>query len=297
MNYGIIDLGSNSVRLEIFSYKDSVLKNIYSKRAVVGLASYVLPEGYLSDLGISSAIDVVKTFKDEAAAFELKKLYVIATATIRNARNQNEIINRINKACEVKVELLDEKSEALYGVRGVRSQTDFDHGVVLDIGGGSTEVTLIKEGKVLEAHSLPLGSLNSFITFVKEILPTSQEKERIQKAVFNALSFSKVTQMKFDHIYGIGGSLKAAKVLIESFNGKKITYLTRSNIKDLINKIDPSKKQTYLSIIRMIPERLHTILPGLIILDSIMNYFDIEKVFISQSGIREGYILDHIKTA
>lgn len=297
MNYGVIDLGSNSVRLEIFKYENKELKNIYSKRAVVGLASYMLPEGYLSDLGIKSAIDIVSILKEESNAFDIKKLYIIATATIRNARNQNEIINRINHACGVKVELLDEKTEALLGVKGIQSKTDIQHGVVLDIGGGSTEVTLIKDSKVTEAHSLPLGSLNSFITFVKEILPTKEEKERIQKAVLNALSFSKVSQMKFDYIYGIGGSLKAAKVLIESLSGKKIEYITKNNVKDLISKIDPAKKQTYLSIIRMIPERLHTILPGLIILDTIMNYFDIQKVYISQSGIREGYILQHIKAA
>jgi len=295
MNYGVIDLGSNSLRLEIFSYDGKNLKNIFSKREVVGLASYLLPEGYLSDLGIDSAIRVVKDFLEYGQSYELEKMYVIATATIREARNQNEILTRIKRASGLTVELLDEDKEGLYGYKGVAIEHKIDKGLIIDIGGGSTEISLISGGKLKDSASLSLGSLNTYISYVKEIFPTKNEMERISGAVIGALKQHKVEQIDIKDAYGIGGTINAAHVLLSNFYQKRFTSLTKHNIKDLIGKIDPTKKKTYLSIIRMIPERIHTIMPGLVILDTLMTYFNVEQIKVSKYGIREGYLLEQIQ--
>src|SRR5690554_1027945 len=146
MNYGIIDLGSNSLRLEIFTYENHKLTNIFSKREVVGLASYLLPEGYLSDLGIDSVIRVVKDFLELSSTYALEKMFMIGTATIRDARNQNEILTRIKRASGLSVELLDEDKEGLYGYKGVLLEHKIKEGLIVDIGGGSTEVSLVGGG-------------------------------------------------------------------------------------------------------------------------------------------------------
>jgi len=295
MNYGIIDLGSNSLRLEIFSYENKKLTNIFSKREVVGLASYLLPEGYLSDLGIDSCIRVVKDFLELSQAYKLEKMYMIATATIREARNQNEILTRIKRASGITVELLDDDKEGLYGYKGVALEHQIQKGLIIDIGGGSTEVSVIKDGKLKDSASLILGSLNSYITFVKEIFPTSNEMERIKGAVIHALKMGKVEPESIEDAYGIGGTINAALVLLQNFYQKRFSSLTIHNIKDLISKIDPTKKKTYLAIIRMIPERIHTIMPGLVILETIMEYFSVKQIIVSKYGIREGYLLEQIQ--
>jgi len=295
LNYGIIDLGSNSLRLEIFRYQDEQLTNIFSKREVVGLASYLLPEGYLSDLGIDIVIRTVNDFLNLSSTYKLERMFIIATATIRDARNQNEILTRIKRASGIQVEVLDEEKEGLYGYRGVSLEHHIKEGLILDIGGGSTEVSLVSSGKLKKSASLNLGSLNSYITFVKDIFPTPNEIERIKKAVIGALKLHKVEQQSIHAAYGIGGTIKAALVLLQNYYQKPFEHLTRANIKDLISKIDPTKKKTYLSIIRMIPERTHTIMPGLIILQTIMDYFEVDTLTVSKYGIREGYLLEQIK--
>lgn len=295
MNYAIIDLGSNSLRLEIFKYEDKKLSNIFSKREVVGLASYLLPEGYLSDLGIDSVIRVVKNFLESSKSYAVEKTFMIATATIRDARNQNEVLTRIKRASGIEVELLDEDKEGLYGYKGVSLEHKIDKGLVVDIGGGSTEVSLIESGKLQTSVSLNLGSLNTYITFVRDIFPTPIEIERIKKGVINALKTHKINQQDIQIAYGIGGTIHAALVLLKNFYQKSFRALTRHNVQDLIDKIDPTKKKTYLSIIRMIPERTHTIMPGLIILETIMEYFNVEEIIVSKYGIREGYLLEQIQ--
>lgn len=296
LNYGIIDLGSNSLRLEIFNFENKKLTNIFSKREVVGLASYLLPEGYLSDLGIDSVIRVVKDFLELSSTYALEKMFMIGTATIRDARNQNEILTRIKRASGLSVELLDEDKEGLYGYKGVLLEHKIKEGLIVDIGGGSTEVSLVGGGKLKHSVSLNLGSLNTYITYVKEIFPTPNEMDRISKAVVSALKLHKVEKEDIKEAYGIGGTIHAAMVLLENFYQKKFKGITRNNIKDLITKIDPTKKKTYLSIIRMIPERTHTIMPGLIILETIMAYFSIDQITVSKYGIREGYLLEQIQS-
>ena len=196
LNYGIIDLGSNSLRLEIFKLENHKLTNIFSKREVVGLASYLLPEGYISDLGIDSVIRVVKEFIEVSQAYSLEKMYVIATATIREARNQNEILTRIKRASGMHVELLDEDKEGLYGYKGVLLEHQIDQGLIIDIGGGSTELSLVTSGQLIDSASLNLGSLNTYISYVKEIFPTHNEMERISGAVMHALTQHEVKKGK-----------------------------------------------------------------------------------------------------
>ncbi|WP_025724409.1 rod shape-determining protein [Acholeplasma granularum] len=294
MNYGIIDLGSNSIRLEVFKYDGKKLHNIYSHREVIGLASYLLPEGYLSDLGIDTVIRVLKEFINLSQSYNLEKMFIIATATIRDARNQNEIVTRIKRASNLNVEVLDEAKEGIYGFKGVDIEYQIKNGLILDIGGGSTEVSVVIEEELKDAVSLNLGSLNAYITYVKDILPSKVENERIKQAVFKAFEQHKIEHKKMELAYGIGGTIRAALVLLENYYQKKFDFITRANIKDLISKIDPTKKKTYLSIIRMIPDRIHTIMPGLVILESIMDYFMVEKLIVSKYGVREGYLLEQI---
>src|SRR5690606_22119158 len=295
MNYGIIDLGSNSVRLEIYSFQKDEMKHVYSRREVLGLASYVLPEGYLSDLGIDALIRVLNELVQSSKHFDLKALYVVATATIRNARNQNEVLIKIKKNCGVNVIVLDEEKEAYYGYKGVTLKFDIKDGLVVDIGGGSTEVTLVKNGLVKEGHSLPIGSLNAYISYVKDVLPSLDEKARILHAVINALKQENVIKEQVLEVYGIGGTIRACKVLIESLLNKKIDFLTKSHLEDLMKRLNPLKKQTYLSLMRMIPDRTHTIIPGMMILLALMEYFEFSQLKVSDYGIREGYLFERVE--
>src|SRR5690554_1008108 len=176
MKYGIIDLGSNTVKLLIYKPTNNKLEVLYEKREVAGLASYLLPEGYLSDLGIERAIQTVLKLKTHANNFGVDKLFVVATAVVRNSRNHNEIVNRINQSTGLNVMLLTGLEEAKYGVLGVLSEFKVDNGLIIDIGGGSTEVSIINPNTPSFSSSLPVGCLNSYITFVKDILPTESEQ-------------------------------------------------------------------------------------------------------------------------
>lgn len=294
MKYGVIDLGSNTVRLSIYEMKQDQLILLYSLKEVIGLASFVNDDGYLSNQGILKAIDVVNDFKDAASKFENLKLYCIATAAIRNAKNSLDIIKQIEKDTNVKVILLTGVEEAVAGVMGIREDFKIIDGLVVDIGGGSTEVSLIENEVIKHSVSLPMGSLNTYMNHVKELLPSDEEMIQINNAFKDVLIKSNFPINKHPRIYGMGGTLNAIKKLIRALINETVSPIQVEDLKRLLKKLDTNNKSTYLDLIRYTPERIHTLIPGLVIILTMMSIFDVKELNVSKRGIREGFIRSKI---
>ncbi len=290
MRYGVIDLGSNTVRLSIYEIRDKKLVLLYSLKEIVGLASFVNEKGFLSELGISKAIEVVTEFMNASKQFKNLNLYCIATAAIRNAKNCLEVIKKIESKTNLKVNLLSGVEEALAGVCGIKEDFKIKTGLVVDIGGGSTEITLIEDEKIIHSISLPIGSLNTYMNHVKELLPSDIEIRQIATNVKEELDSSKFPVKSDLPIYGMGGTLNAIKRLIRGITNKSIEIFKLEDLEDLLKKLDTNTKSTYLELIRHTPERIHTLMPGLIIILTLMTYFKSEDLQISKRGIREGFI-------
>lgn len=286
MTYGIIDLGSNTVRIALYRMsKTKTLINTFTQKETVGLSSYIKKNGNMSDEGIKTAVNIVNEFKAIARKRQVKKLFVIATAVIRNANNKDLILETLALETKLVIDCLSGEEEALYGVYGVNQSYTYDKGIIVDIGGGSTELTLFNDKNIEASVSIPIGSLNSYIDHVQQLLPTKKEIEAIESSFKNHLN--KLRKIEGLPIYGLGGTLNALKKLINGSSEQPITY---QELKALIKAIKPKEKETYLHLIQIVPERLHTIMPGLIIIRTIFKYFNVEEMFVSKPGIREGYI-------
>lgn len=290
MKYGVIDLGSNTVRLSIYEMKQNQLILLYSLKEIVGLASFVSKDGYLSDQGISKAIEVVNDFKEAALRFDNLKLYCIATAAIRNAKNSLKIVEEIEKQTQLDVTILSGVEEALAGVVGISEDFNIKDGLVVDIGGGSTELTLIDDEKIHHSISLPMGSLNTFMNHVKELLPTNTEIDEIQQTFKDALIKSNFPIKKGVSIYGMGGTQNAIRRLIKVLINEDTNTIQFEDLNQLLKILDTNNKSTYLELIRHTPERIHTLIPGLVIISTIMREFEAKQLKISKRGIREGFI-------
>src|SRR5690606_33525090 len=274
----------------IYEMKQDQLTLLYSLKEVIGLASFVNEDGYLANQGIAKAIEVVNDFKDAASKFENLNLYCIATAAIRNAKNSLDIIKQIEKDTNVKVILLTGVEEAVAGVMGIREDFKIKDGLVVDIGGGSTEVSLIENEVIKHSVSLPMGSLNTYMNHVKELLPSKEEMIQINSAFKDVLIKSDFPISKHSTIYGMGGTLNAIKKLIKALINETVSPIQVEDLKSLLKKLYTNNKSTYLDLIRYTPERIHTLIPGLVIILTMMSIFDVKELNVSKRGIREGFI-------
>lgn len=296
MLHGVIDLGSNTVRLSLYRIENGKLRTSYLQKKTVGLISYIDKEQYLSEEGIIRAVEIVLELKAVAKKKRVQTLSIIATAAIRNIHNSADVITEIQMKTKLHVKLLSGEEEALMGLSGIMQEYQFSDGVFVDIGGGSTEIVIYQNNEVIQAFSMPIGSLNTYLNKVKKLLPTKSELKKIEYTVIDALSKEVKKLVDIDQIYGVGGTLNALRKIYQFKEmGAMQEVITFKHIKQILKSVDVSEKDSYLTLIRIVPERIHTIVPGLAIMKAIFKFFNAQTLHVSKYGIREGYVLNQFK--
>jgi exopolyphosphatase/guanosine-5'-triphosphate,3'-diphosphate pyrophosphatase len=191
--------------------------------------------------------------------------------------------------------VLSGEEEAVCGFAGVSGDNNVMDGCVIDIGGGSTEIVSFKNKTVEKAASFSIGSLNTYKNFVKNILPAKTELSEIKKEVKRILNENEVDR-NISCAYGVGGTIRA---VLRLYNEEyKIDDSNRIMESDKIKKLMKlySEKKNYMTdkIIKIAPERLHTIIPGLTILCTVLKLYNLTTVTVSKYGVREGYLIRYI---
>jgi len=297
--YGVIDMGSNTFRLSLYRYEADQLTLLLGKKFVVGLADYI-ERDELSDRGIVKACSALEHFLRILDNFNISNYFVFATASLRNVQNRGEVLDMIRKRTGLKVDVLSGEREATLDFIGASRGVCTDKGVLVDIGGGSTELTLYENGEILQAASMPVGSLNLYSKYVKKLLPNVEERRKIRKKVAEELktleNSGKICPKKFVTLCGVGGSVRAAAALNnEIFEGKSGSReMEADDVEKVLHVFSSCNKDTLRWILQVAPERIHTAIPGMIILQTVSNYFKCERILVSRLGIREGYLYEKI---
>lgn len=291
MLYGVIDIGSNTIRLAVYQVTDQNIQALFSKKSTAGLASYINKTGGLTQKGIDKAVSVLNEFKPILNHITLKKLFIFATASLRNIVNSQQAIKEIYEKTDFDIDLISGEQEGIYGFAGICIQTPLETGLLVDIGGGSTELVTYYKGTVQKSVSLSIGSLNLYKKFVKEIFPSRNEIKEMTKYISNELEAVENTKV-YPLIYGVGGTVRAASHL----NNQILNLLPECNkiyFKDLDKMISlffNDTKTMSKKMLKIAPERIHTILPGILILNEIRKKFGSDLICVSSFGVREGYL-------
>lgn len=291
MLYGIVDIGSNTVRLNIYEITEDDSRFLLSKKYALGLVSYI-KKGKLSKKGIIKLMDVIEDIKMDFDDLKVEKFNMFATASIRNVSNQKEVLRDISNTLGVEIDILSEEQEASYSFLGSTSIMKNKKGVLIDVGGGSSEVVIYKNSKIKEAYSLPLGSLSLFNDYVSLLVPTPKESEAIIDRVQYEISRVKIPKEDHKYMCGVGGSVRAVHKLMKDLrlierNEKIIDPLVFKLIREEITAND---KETYNKLLQAKPARIHTLMPGLLIIQELCNYFNVKELQVSKFGVREGYL-------
>ncbi len=287
MRYAVIDTGSNTIRMGIYEEENSVLKQIYNHAFFANLAGY-MEHGTLSQAGIQAAEDAILSHIETAATYGCTPR-VFATAAIRNAENTEEIRQKINTTCHTSLDVLTGEEEALYSFYGASGDFPCQDGVMADVGGGSSEIIAFSQKKPTAAQSVPWGSLKTYNAFVKGALPTKEEISSIQDAMINALMQTDAFCNKtYQNMCIVGGGVRASKLLAEAILRQK--NLSVQAITDMLSfAVDSPTEMTQL-LQQLVPKRAKTIVPAMAIYAAIGTFFHAKDIFVSDKGIKEGYI-------
>ena len=296
MKCGIVDVGSNTIRLSIYHWEGQKFKLLMNKKEMAGLAGYI-KNGLLSDSGILVACRVLAGFKALLRNFDIADLYVFGTASLRNIVNTEEALETIEAVTGIKVEVLSGADEAAFSFLGATVGGGAPgSGMLADVGGGSTELVAYRDGAITSGCSLPMGSLSLFTKHVSGLFPTKEERKAIRSDVKKELEKAKTARLRGSHLTGVGGTFRAAAKLCNDLSGADPDnrIIPAGEIHALYKGLKKGDQDTLRQILRSVPDRVHTILPGLAILTAILDAYEVSTVSVSACGVREGYLLRRV---
>ena len=295
MKCAIIDVGSNSIRLAIYQVKEEKFRILFTQKVTAGLAGYV-EKKRLSERGIQRACEVLLEYLDILHNFHIEDYYIVATASLRNIENTREAAEEILRVTGCHVDVISGEEEACLAYIGALHNVHVESGVLVDIGGSSTELVQFRDRRILRAVSVPIGSLSLFSRFVEKILPKKKEYQAIMEEIHRLLEQAELNDYECDIVCGVGGTVRnALKLNNYLFNESAANNTVSAEHLEYISKLLANRDTTARNLIlKVCPERIHTIIPGLCVLNDIMDRFGAQKLVVSHYGVREGYLYDKV---
>lgn len=278
MRYGVIDVGSNSVRLMLSENGITDYKLVKTTR----LAGSVI-NGNIDFSMAKNTVDAFCDFVKKAKKDGADKVYAFATAAVRNAANGREFAKIIEKESGVELQILSGGEEAEIGYVGALDGKD---GCVVDIGGASTEIAAVSGGKKIYGKSVNVGAVSLTALCGEDRLKAEKiAQEKIEE--FGNVPVGKV--------YGIGGTATSVASMLAKLKeyDPKITHgyvVFASKLKELKEKLYATPLEERRSIIGLQPERADIIQSGVCILFTLCRYLGIDKITVSERDNLEGFI-------
>ena len=297
-NRAIIDIGSNSIKVLIYEVNSCGFRVIDSDKRRIRLSCYLDDNRYLAEEGINKAINTLKEFKALCSINSVKEIYAVATEAIRRAENKCEFCNKVKLQLGIDIRILSGDEEAFYGYLAIKNSINEKNGILLDIGGASLEMTLLRDGNIKSTVSLPLGSIPLTKMFNNVLKPS--DNENLEKFIVEQLdNIPWIKKNNNLNIIGIGGTARnIGKVNIIGKN-KSNDNLNNYDIK--INEIEELYKVIQGMNIKerdkiegLSKERIEIFTAPLGAILNIMKYCNSSKLIISELGVKEGVIYQSI---
>ena len=298
MLHAIIDIGSNTIRMAVYQIKGRQFTLLMKRKHTVGLAGY-LENGRLVRAGLEKTVKILHGFMDFINTFRIPHVHAFATAALRSAVNSRAAVGEIARRTGVQVRIISGDEEAMYDFIGATQNIAHADGIMIDIGGGSTEIVSFAGRAMQGRWSLPLGSLAMSKAHVAGLLPTREECRTIAAAVRSMLDeVPAVRNLRARHMVGMGGVLSSASRMHALLHPEETPRLLPADaLPQMIAMSGSGRPLTEADtavLLRAAPDRLHNIVPGMIIASALAETFAAVDIRYSDSGVREGYIWKEI---
>jgi len=284
--YGAIDIGSNAIRLLISNVivsddKEPRFKKSSLVRVPIRLGADAFTSGIISEQNVRRMIDAIEAFKLLMNIHGVKTYKACATSAMREAKNGSEIAEKIKVQTGVKIDIIGGKEEA-----AIISSTDLNQLIegnhsylYVDVGGGSTEITVFTQGKIIISKSFKIGTvrlLNNKKSTNKEIF--SNVEKWIKKHT---------SDLKKVSLIGSGGNINKLFKMSGRTEGKPISYIYLNAQYQFLKQMSFDERVTELSLN---PDRADVIIPATKIYLSAMKWSGARKIYVPKIGLSDGII-------
>ena len=280
----IIDIGSNTIVLAIYEIHDKNLKLIENMSQAKHLVGYI-ENGKMQQEGIEAAYETVKEYMDILSLRNIDDVHADITECGRNISNQEELIHAVERAGCKDVRILTGHEEAMSDYYGAALSSSLNTGILIDIGGGSTEFVSFENKKATAAHSIPLGCVR--LKQMPYTPDTSAPSIKDMRAHYPMMK-------DCTDAIGIGGTIRYTTYAIQKLYGIGESF-TIEQAKDFYKRLQDEETEARNVLYSIAdPDRASVILPGMGMLIAAMDSFNIKVIHKSECGVREGYLAHYI---
>jgi exopolyphosphatase/guanosine-5'-triphosphate,3'-diphosphate pyrophosphatase len=308
MNIAVIDLGTNTFNLLIASIEGQSFKAKYITKEFVQLGKDGINSRIIQDEAFKRGLNTLSRFKEKAIALDCEQIICIATSAIRNATNGDVFVNTAKQDLNLEIKVIDGNQEAEYiylGATQVIAKTNDKNMLIMDVGGGSTEFILCNHDEIFWKQSFEIGAARLFEGFHKSDPISKDETLAIEQhlKIILAPLLAACKEHKFSDLIGCSGAFSSFASII-------------MNIEDKDDMIDPPREYLFdvkkfyhvhndlmkstlaerLELKGLVKQRAPMIVVGSILVNYILNELSVTKFELSKYALKEGVIVDFIKT-
>ena len=294
----VIDVGSNSGRVVVLRLHGAHIEILADARAPLRLAAE-LKGGKLRSSAIERTVAAVRDFRAVAQGAGAARIIAVATSAVRESSNASDLVDAIARATGIDVEIIDGEDEARYSFLGAVHGLAIEHGTLVDIGGGSLEVTTFRNRKMTGSYTLPLGALRLSARF-KEDPPSSGEMRSLREHVAETIKDAGIKPIKSSEgLIGTGGTIRNLAKMdrresnypIPRVHGFVLHEMQVELLTDLVSSRPLSKRRRLRGLNA---DRADSIVAGALVLQTVMREVGAEELTVSGQGLREGIAYERL---
>lgn len=291
----IIDLGSNTSRLVVYEFEPGRRFRLVDEvREVVRLREGMGSSQTLRAAAIDRALHALHMFRSLCDASSVTEVVAAGTSAVRDARNRDSFVARVRVETGLTLRLLSGEEEAYYGALGAINGTGLREGFVIDMGGGSVQVTEVRRGLPGRCVSLPLGALHVTETFLSADRLRPAEVKEFLKLVHRQLApLDWFSPAPGDMLVAIGGTVRNLARLqqaaegypLENVHGYRLGAAQLHELADRLWRLSPEERR---ELPGLQADRADIIHGGALVYSALLRHSGFDALTVSRMGLREG---------
>jgi exopolyphosphatase/guanosine-5'-triphosphate,3'-diphosphate pyrophosphatase len=297
-NIAAIDIGSNAIRLVIGRVDEhGDIQALKKAREPVRLGKDAFGEGAISPKTVAKALAVFKKFSAMLKECDVRRYRAVGTAALREAKNREFFVQQAKAASGLSIDVIDGAEEAglIFSAVSHRVNLADKTALLIDIGGGSVELTVSVSGRARASQTFKLGAVRLLQLMADRGWKERQLRDHLGRAMADAQAFlaEALRGEEVDLCIGTGGNFEClGKLRVALLHRNSIFSMTRDELSQLIEHLIGMSIKERVQFLRLRPDRADVVVPAALVTQEVMRMARSEVLFVPYVGLRDGLMAE-----
>jgi exopolyphosphatase/guanosine-5'-triphosphate,3'-diphosphate pyrophosphatase len=293
----VVDIGSNTANLAVFQVDaGGAIHCVAERDQPLQLLRRLGPDGHLPAAAIAATLQLIRDYVHHAGTLGADSVELISTSAVRDAPNSGDLVRRVKEELGLELAVLDGAAEARVAVQGVVNTLPLQAGFMVDLGGGSLQITEVHDRRARRVASLPLGALRLTDQFIRSDPADGATVNQLRRHVQRSLETLPWLRDAGGTLVGVGGTIRTLAKMsrrasdwpIPHSHGYRLTTDDVESSWELVSRMESARRR---ELPGLPAHRVELIVAGALVIKQVLRIGRFEGVEVSSSGVREGAAL------